>query len=46
MNKFTDKVLAAKVEKQTDIDDYDTECETCKKPSLLHEGPCTRSETV
>ena len=46
MEAVTDEVLAVKVEKLKNIEDYYEECETCRKPNLIHAGPCTRSELV
>ena len=43
---LTDENLMDRVRKLKEIDDFDDECESCRKPSLLHAGACVRSETV
>ena len=46
MDKYSDEVLMTKVEELKDIDDFDSECESCKRLILMHSGiqACTRSE--
>ena len=46
MEALTDDELVSHIRRLKEIDDYDDECESCQKPSLLHVGACVRSEIV
>ena len=46
MEALTDDELVSHLRRMKEIDDYDDECESCQKPSLLHAGACVRSEIV
>ena len=41
-----DDYLWKRIEKLKDVEDYDEECDTCRKPRILHVGVCIRSEKV
>ena len=46
MEGLTDEELMNLVRRLKEIDDFDDECESCRKPSLLHTGAYVRSEMV
>ena len=44
MEKVTDTDMKKRLNKLADFDDCMDECAVCRRPDLLHKGPCTRTE--